>query len=579
MDFTEKTLGELSSKTKKTGKNSSPGSSLGMNFECEDGEGECEDGDAIPLYAQFIDGNHPPGQKFDKKRRSLNTSFDQIMYATTKISESFNESVTMKIKEKEDNKVYGKSRRETKDELARTKLESLRLYKEHAENVIRKQEMQVMSIDTSIMDSKNARYYELMKSEILAKIETRIRGQGSSSSIGGGICNASGDLDSHLASQVRVIQVHNLSPFAQLIPEARAIHVCHHTCRKHTIVDPSRKDNIILCTAKEHYITIDESGMIMASNDRVMEKQGQDQPQPVQQQPQPVLKCPRCDSSNTKFCYYNNYSLSQPRHFCKACKRYWTRGGTLRNVPVGGGYRKNKRVKRPTNTSEVASSSLTSNPKPNQHSHQISAMSSLFYNLPNDHLSSYSSSTSHHPFHGFCSSTSSENTLPISYTSNIGNNQAKLSAAMGLYFPNDAHYENYGVGAGFNHPTQIQEMGTTSNSLLSNFSLLGSLSSSYAIASSLEKRKLIEDDLKESRPSTSSHMQALLPFEDLQVSGDRGVGIVRREDKMGDQGVLNACPNQIELNVSSSLPFYWNPTSDSAWPDSTNYGSSGTSLI
>lgn len=58
------------------------------------------------------------------------------------------------------------------------------------------------------------------------------------------------------------------------------------------------------------------------------------------------LQCPRCNSSNTKFCYYNNYSLSQPRHFCKACKRYWTRGGTLRNVPIGGGYRKTKKFKR-----------------------------------------------------------------------------------------------------------------------------------------------------------------------------------------------------------------------------------------
>ncbi|XP_041994009.1 dof zinc finger protein DOF5.1-like [Salvia splendens] len=56
-----------------------------------------------------------------------------------------------------------------------------------------------------------------------------------------------------------------------------------------------------------------------------------------------LLHCPRCDSSNTKFCYFNNYSLSQPRHFCKSCKRYWTRGGTLRNVPVGGGCRRNKR--------------------------------------------------------------------------------------------------------------------------------------------------------------------------------------------------------------------------------------------
>ncbi|KAL6209294.1 hypothetical protein ACLB2K_020236 [Fragaria x ananassa] len=53
--------------------------------------------------------------------------------------------------------------------------------------------------------------------------------------------------------------------------------------------------------------------------------------------------CPRCASSNTKFCYYNNYSLSQPRYFCKGCRRYWTKGGSLRNVPVGGGCRKNRR--------------------------------------------------------------------------------------------------------------------------------------------------------------------------------------------------------------------------------------------
>ncbi|XP_016729532.2 dof zinc finger protein DOF5.7 [Gossypium hirsutum] len=58
-----------------------------------------------------------------------------------------------------------------------------------------------------------------------------------------------------------------------------------------------------------------------------------------------ALKCPRCDSPNTKFCYYNNYSLTQPRHFCKTCRRYWTKGGALRNVPIGGGCRKNKKMK------------------------------------------------------------------------------------------------------------------------------------------------------------------------------------------------------------------------------------------
>ncbi|KAL7003642.1 hypothetical protein U1Q18_004791 [Sarracenia purpurea var. burkii] len=60
-------------------------------------------------------------------------------------------------------------------------------------------------------------------------------------------------------------------------------------------------------------------------------------------QEEQALKCPRCNSINTKFCYYNNYNLSQPRYFCKTCRRYWTEGGSLRNVPVGGGSRKNNR--------------------------------------------------------------------------------------------------------------------------------------------------------------------------------------------------------------------------------------------
>ncbi|CAL0299448.1 unnamed protein product [Lupinus luteus] len=74
--------------------------------------------------------------------------------------------------------------------------------------------------------------------------------------------------------------------------------------------------------------------------------------------------CPRCGSSNTKFCYYNNYSLTQPRYFCKGCRRYWTKGGSLRNVPVGGGCRKNRRVGHsydPRMTS-CSSSSMVSGP-------------------------------------------------------------------------------------------------------------------------------------------------------------------------------------------------------------------------
>lgn len=90
-------------------------------------------------------------------------------------------------------------------------------------------------------------------------------------------------------------------------------------------------------------------------------------------QPEAGLNCPRCDSTNTKFCYFNNYSLTQPRHFCKACRRYWTRGGALRSVPVGGGYRKNKRSKSNSGSSKSQVSGLNKStsvsPSPSSCSH------------------------------------------------------------------------------------------------------------------------------------------------------------------------------------------------------------------
>ncbi|KAK8955213.1 Dof zinc finger protein DOF3.4 [Platanthera guangdongensis] len=48
-------------------------------------------------------------------------------------------------------------------------------------------------------------------------------------------------------------------------------------------------------------------------------------PKPPFSEPEQNLHCPRCDSGNTD------------------CRRYWTRGGQLRNVPVGGGTRKNSK--------------------------------------------------------------------------------------------------------------------------------------------------------------------------------------------------------------------------------------------
>ncbi|OIV92225.1 hypothetical protein TanjilG_31144 [Lupinus angustifolius] len=105
-----------------------------------------------------------------------------------------------------------------------------------------------------------------------------------------------------------------------------------------------------------------------------MNQQPPHHPPPPQQPPQ---QCPRCDSMNTKFCYYNNYSLTQPRFFCKTCKRYWTQGGTLRNIPVGGSSRKGKRTK------HASSSQLQLRPQPQIQSHRVTQEVVQLPNQPN----------------------------------------------------------------------------------------------------------------------------------------------------------------------------------------------------
>lgn len=104
-------------------------------------------------------------------------------------------------------------------------------------------------------------------------------------------------------------------------------------------------------------------------------RQQQDQqPRPMKQavaenRPLPNQKCPRCDSVETKFCYFNNYNTAQPRYFCKNCRRYWTQGGTLRNVPFGGGCRRGKRARGSSSSSGENFRTLLSSPQlPQSHS-------------------------------------------------------------------------------------------------------------------------------------------------------------------------------------------------------------------
>ncbi|XP_047330888.1 cyclic dof factor 1-like [Impatiens glandulifera] len=85
--------------------------------------------------------------------------------------------------------------------------------------------------------------------------------------------------------------------------------------------------------------SVDNQGQEDEEDDDVSE---QPSDQKTLKKPDKIIPCPRCNSMDTKFCYHNNYNVNQPRHFCKSCQRYWTSGGTMRNVPVGAGRRKNK---------------------------------------------------------------------------------------------------------------------------------------------------------------------------------------------------------------------------------------------
>ncbi|XP_019195276.1 PREDICTED: cyclic dof factor 1-like [Ipomoea nil] len=84
------------------------------------------------------------------------------------------------------------------------------------------------------------------------------------------------------------------------------------------------------CGSTEISTTDEEEGKMSNGKDKTLKK------------PDKILPCPRCDSMDTKFCYFNNYNTNQPRHFCKKCQRYWTSGGMTRNLPVGAGRRKTK---------------------------------------------------------------------------------------------------------------------------------------------------------------------------------------------------------------------------------------------
>ncbi|KAL3522298.1 hypothetical protein ACH5RR_015132 [Cinchona calisaya] len=330
--------------------------------------------------------------------------------------------------------------------------------------------------------------------------------------------------------------------------------------------------------------------MMDSSSKVMMEKPNnnqESQQQQQQQQHQVPLKCPRCDSSNTKFCYFNNYSLSQPRHFCKACKRYWTRGGTLRNVPVGGGCRKNKRVKRPppSNSNEANSSSsiqqtLTSNPNPNP---SIIVSSStpnhinnpLFYSFTNN---GHPSELINLPYPRFNPKISSMDSVNV-YDLPPHMNDLGLGFSSGLILDSDVVV-----------PT---------NSPLSSYNpIFGSSTSTSTmaslIASSLHQQKTnnVFGGLKDAQEG-NNNFQVFEQFEDMQMpdrNSDQQGSLMVKDVKM-EEGhnrldhwinvANNNDQNHIEQinNSSADSSLLWNSTGIGAWLDPSNVGSSVPSLI
>ncbi|EOA38254.1 hypothetical protein CARUB_v10009735mg [Capsella rubella] len=313
--------------------------------------------------------------------------------------------------------------------------------------------------------------------------------------------------------------------------------------------------------------SMQSKNMIVASSHQ---QQQQQQQQP--QQPQPQLKCPRCDSSNTKFCYYNNYSLSQPRHFCKACKRYWTRGGTLRNVPVGGSYRKNKRMKRPSTTTATTAStvSTTTSSSPNN-SHQISHFSSMNH---------------HHPlFYGLSDHVSSCNNLPMIPSRFSDSSKTSSSSGLEGEFLSSGFSSLSSLGLGLPHHMSHDHNinGSFVNNSTTNkpFLLSGLFGSSMSSSSSTLLQQQHKPINNGSDMLGQSHLQTLASLQDLHVGGN--CGDMNKEGKLDQiSGNINGFMSSSSLDPSNYSSM-WNNASvvNGAWLDPTNnnVGSSLTSLI
>lgn len=395
----------------------------------------------------------------------------------------------------------------------------------------------------------------------------------------------------------------------------------------HQIDDPkgSFSNNMVsVAAAAAAGIGSDQKVSVLAQDHQLQQQQ-----QKQQQQQQEALRCPRCDSTNTKFCYYNNYSLTQPRHFCKACKRYWTRGGTLRNVPVGGGCRKNKRVKRPpnNNSSSTSVTSLSHNNGSLESSVNsgggggggggvgggLSSLSSsaqihdmitsasnhvnhhhhpLFYGLPTNHSPN---SDINFPFSRYDLQNPPQiNGLGLGFSSGLVHNMNSMNIHNNTN-NNNNHSQN-------NNTKQIFQDLISSNPLLSNYS---TTTSTTTTTTSPTISSLLASSFHQMKGANNTNFQSLLPsYEDdlhMKGSGQNGHGgMFMKGVKMESEGQnrsidhhhhhqewnnppsQNQMDHQTTVGSSSDGSILWSNAGANlgAWLDQSNsLGSSVPSLI
>ncbi|XP_058186820.1 dof zinc finger protein DOF5.7-like [Rhododendron vialii] len=267
--------------------------------------------------------------------------------------------------------------------------------------------------------------------------------------------------------------------------------------------------------------------------------------------PEQALKCPRCDSPNTKFCYYNNYSLTQPRHFCKTCRRYWTKGGALRNVPIGGGCRKSKK-------SKPSSSNFSGDSKDSggglKFFHGLSP--AMDFQLGGGGGLSFPSSGYSYNQFPLASST------PCFATDTLGNSSSTL---MGLNFPLLKQVEGGGFG---------QEIGGQSSTIASSIESLSSINQDLHWKLQQQRLAMLfggENSQKENSGISLQKPQPIM-FQNLEISKPDACDQVGGSTGNGSrkEGAISNLATEWYFDSGSYAPLVNPPNTSNNGNESTN---------